>query len=157
MRLLGTIVVSLLAAVSVATATSDDRSSEALEAVFQKTMFSLLYRRSELPESLDGFFRSRARDPSAPLADLLAEPGEDFNPGCLADHGVAPARLVFAGESENVSFALFERGGRSHYLVAVLLGSGNLAGRRCEYSLQLELLGLSDLKQRIHTSKGECT
>ena len=156
MRTVDMIVVSLVAALGAFQAAAADSPRESLENDFRSTTFSLLYRRAELPPTLVDYFLARARDMSAPLVELLAEPGEEFNPYCVVKHGVPPARLMFAGSSENVTFALFERGGRSHYLTAVLIGSGKLAGERCVYSLPLEHLSISELKERLLEEDAEC-
>jgi hypothetical protein len=135
MRAVGTIALSIAACLRVAQADGAESPRGALENAFRESTFALLYRRAELPPSLANYFISRALQASAPLAELLAEPGEDFNPYCVVRHGVPPSRLVFAGSSPSVAFALFERGGRSHYLSAVLVGSGEFGGRLCMYSL----------------------
>ena len=137
-------------------AANADRELAPLEGAFRSSEFKLVYRRSDLPQQLRTFFVSQATSDHAELDDLLANPGEDFNSGCVQEHGVPPSRLVFAGTSEDVFFALFERGGRSHSLHLVLLGDGTLSRAECRYSFPLEFIGISQLKNRIAESQREC-
>jgi hypothetical protein len=107
-------------------ATPTPRSLLPIEQAFILGQFDLAYRRAELPPLLR---QQLEREQTG-----IAEMGEPFNAGCVVDGKSPRRRLLFAGKSQELAFAVFQQGGIA-LTTQLLLGglTGPHGGTWCGY------------------------
>jgi len=131
-------------------------SSQAIEESFSSAEFRLIYRRAELPERVVAYLLELAPELRGDKSQLIAEPGEEFDPSCSPGDSSPAFRLVYAGDSENVSFALVESGGIAHSLILAIIAPSPRGNIHCWYSLGLHFTSLSDLRREVSTRDPSC-